>query len=223
MRRGWCFFSLWHTNFSLLPQEHTRQQRAWEHVGAHVQRERWWWPLHEANISGCTAPPFLFHLNPDFAFKFRCVGKQAWPTGGVPHRSQSRILWAHPELSQTWTAHHKRWNQPARYKTHTHTCTQMPELVYFSGLCPFLTSVAPPAGVLEEARFFGIEQLAEQLETLIKVWEHKHPTFYVFGWNFFWVCHVMSVCVFVSSFMISLHSRLMTTHLWPVKSSSGFF
>lgn len=37
------------------------------------------------------------------------------------------------------------------------------------GLHHFLTFSLSLAGVLEEARFFGIEQLAEQLETLIKV------------------------------------------------------
>lgn len=35
----------------------------------------------------------------------------------------------------------------------------------------FLIFSRSTAGVLEEARFFGIEQLAEQLETLIKVCE----------------------------------------------------
>lgn len=34
-----------------------------------------------------------------------------------------------------------------------------------------LTFSLSSVGVLEEARFFGIEQLAEQLETLIKVYE----------------------------------------------------
>lgn len=40
-----------------------------------------------------------------------------------------------------------------------------------TALYTVLTFSLSSVGVLEEARFFGIEQLAEQLETLIKVYK----------------------------------------------------
>lgn len=95
---------------------------------------------------------------------FRCLGEQAGLSGGVPDRSQSRLLWTHSELSETRTAHHQRRHQPSGYNRHTFKRV-------FSTLQSFLIFSLSAAGVLEEARFFGIEQLAEQLETLIKVCE----------------------------------------------------
>lgn len=58
----------------------------------------------------------------------------------------------------------------------------------------FLIYSLSSAGVLEEARFFGIEQLAEQLETLIKVSVCVEHTF----WRMrciFSASHLTSTCV----------------------------
>lgn len=99
-----------------------------------------------------------------FPLDFRCLGEQAGLSGGVSNRPQSGLLWAHPELSETRTAHHQRRHQPFGYDRHTLSTHAL-----VSRLLRVLILSRTPAGVLEEARFFGIEQLAEQLETLIKV------------------------------------------------------
>ena len=111
---------------------------------------------------------------------FRCVGEQAGLSGGVPDRSQSGLLWTHSELPETRTAHHQRRHQPSGYETHLQTPAQGCRSQ------SVLTCSVSSAGVLEEARFFGIEQLAEQLETLIKV--------------------CVSVCVCVCVCVCSIHS-----------------
>lgn len=81
-----------------------------------------------------------------------------------------------------------------------------------------LTFSLSSVGVLEEARFFGIEQLAEQLETLIKV--YKECTWNRLKW-------LVITCVFVPDIwrphifaLFSLLSPLMTTPLWPARSLS---
>lgn len=93
---------------------------------------------------------------------FRCVGEQAGPARGLPHRPQPWILWAYSQLLETRTAHYQR--------RHKYTGWAMLWILNngFVSLCQNLTMISPP-GVLEEARFFGIELLADQLEAGIKV------------------------------------------------------
>lgn len=97
--------------------------------------------------------------------------------------------------------------------------TNKPLNVYTANpaLYTVLTFSLSSLGVLEEARFFGIEQLAEQLETLIKVYKECK-------WKLNWL---VITCVFVSDILpprifvlFSLLCPPMTTPLWPARSLS---
>lgn len=103
----------------------------------------------------------------------RCVGEHARRTWGLLNRPQPWILWAYSQLLETRPAHHQ-WRHKYTRWAFWRTRINLRRVIKFNSFIECLP------GVLEEARFFGIEQLAEQLEVAIKViWslEGKSLTF----------------------------------------------
>lgn len=145
----------------------------------------------------------------------RCLGEQAGLSGGLSDRPESRLLWTHSELSETRSADHQRRDQPSGWDKNLQGWVQQsqPHTLFWQSV----SSV----GVLEEARFFGIEQLAEQLETLIKVFNQCTRS------RLYWSGPIMSLlCLsYILSYLFALFSPLsppMIIPLWLERSLLDF-